>query len=396
MSDVLILGDPHIGASQNIGKTGTGSAINSRITDQMNLLDWTLDQALEHHINNIIITGDVFEEPKPPPYLISLFVSWLKKCQSNDVKVHIIIGNHDILRSGSFYTSPLDIISEAELEGIYVYKNIETIFIGNSAFTLIPFRDRKSFNCQLNSEAISLLKDVISYELCSIPLSYKKIVIGHLCLEGSIPVGDEIDDMLNELLCPLDMFCGYDYVWMGHVHKPQVLCDNPHISHIGSMDISNYGETDQEKNIIIYGNDGFINKIIPTRNLKKISISIPKDTDDTTKYVLDKLSEYKDLDDSILKLEVSLSSPELNPLDKKKIEKYLYDNGAFNISGFSESKKINLVKKENNDGISKSMTEMSAVKMYSQKFIEEKNRKLFMELASEIYSEFKSESKESN
>jgi exonuclease SbcD len=390
---ILILGDPHLGASQSLGKTGIGASLNSRIVDQINLLDWTLDQAIDENVSDIIITGDVFEDPKPAPYLISLFISWVKKCQSNNIKVHIIIGNHDILRSGNFYTSPLDIISEAEIDNVHVYKNIDTLFINNSAFTLIPFRDRKSFNCQNNSDAIVLLKDIINYELSSIPLTYKKIVVGHLCLDGSIPIGDEIDDMANELICPLDMFTGYDYVWMGHVHKPQVMCDKPHISHIGSMDISNYGETEQEKNIIIYNDGNFLTKKIPTRNLKKITIVIPKDTENTTAYVIDKLSEIKNFNKSIIKLEVSLSSTDLLSVDKKIIEKCLYDKGVFNISNFSENKKINFIKKEGQN-ISKAMTEMSAIKLYSDTFIEEKNRKIFIELASDVYSEFKNEVKD--
>ncbi len=49
MSTAIILGDPHVGKGTNIGKSGIGSSLNSRIVDQLNLLDWTLDRALEHH-----------------------------------------------------------------------------------------------------------------------------------------------------------------------------------------------------------------------------------------------------------------------------------------------------------------------------------------------------------
>ncbi|MDR9826287.1 hypothetical protein RCJ22_11765, partial [Vibrio sp. FNV 38] len=134
------------------------------------------------------------------------------------------------------------------------------------------------------------------YELASIPLTYKKILVGHLAIEGSIPVGDEIDDMANELFCPLDMFNGYDYVWMGHVHKPQVMKKtNPRIEHVGSMDLSNFGETDQKKYIVIvdcFSHDkDFEIEYLPTRPLKKLTVTVPKDTEDTTAYVLDELKK---------------------------------------------------------------------------------------------------------
>src|SRR5258706_9208661 len=131
--NVLILGDPHIGKNTGVGRVGIGSALNSRIVDQFDLLDWTLERAIEHHTDHIIITGDIFDEPKPTPVLITLFIGWLKKCQIHDIAVHIIVGNHDILRSGAVYSSPLDIISEVEFNKIHVYNNINTIIIGTTA-----------------------------------------------------------------------------------------------------------------------------------------------------------------------------------------------------------------------------------------------------------------------
>src|SRR5882672_10952979 len=102
MSVSLILGDLHIGAGISIGKPGIGTALNSRTIDKINLLDWVFDIAYSRQVENIILTGDIFEDPKPHPTLITLFLSWLKKCSNNNLQVHIIIGNHDIIRSGQF------------------------------------------------------------------------------------------------------------------------------------------------------------------------------------------------------------------------------------------------------------------------------------------------------
>ena len=396
--NVLILGDVHLGKSQSIGRVGIGSALNSRISDQMALLDWTLEQATENVVEHIIITGDVFEEPKPHPSLIALFISWLKRCQLHNISVHIIVGNHDLLRSGSVYSSPLDIISEAELEKIYVYKDVDTIIIGTSAFTLIPYRDRKSFSSATNKEALEILNNLLVYELAGIPLTYTKVLIGHLAIEGSIPVGDEIDDLTNELFCPLKMFNGYDYVWMGHVHKPQVLQkENPYIAHIGSMDISNFGETDHKKHIIILNaivKDTFTTKYLPTRPLQKINISIPKDVQDTTSYVLEEIKKAGVQDKGIIRVEVALTAPELQSINKATIEKFLLEQGASSINTISESKKVSLIKKDINNNIDTKMDISSAIKAYAQSYIEEANRSSFIELSMDIVNVFKNESKE--
>lgn len=397
MSLSILIGDPHIGKNCLQGKVGIGSHLNSRIEDQLNILDWTLDQAIEIVATDIIITGDVFEDPKPHPSLITFFISWLKKCQSNSVNVHIILGNHDILRSGYVHSSSLDIISEIELDNVSVYKNINTININTTSFTFLPFRDRKSLGSKNHDDAIAILKNSLIYELSSIPVTYKKVLVGHLAIEGSIPVGDEIDDLSNELFCPLDMFNGYDYVWMGHVHKPQIMKKkNPYIAHIGSMDISNFGETDHKKHIIIL--DSLINKFetkdIPTRNLKKISIVIPKDIIDTTEYVSQFIKNMNtNFDKSIVKVEVSLSSPELQPINKSVIEDLLLKNGVFNVASISESKKISPIKKNKNI-LNTKMDVVSSIKMYGELFIDEKNRTDFIELALEIYRSYKSELKQ--
>ncbi len=400
MTQAIILGDVHLGHSLNIGKATVGSNLNSKIVDQLNLLDWTLDQALDNNTSNIIITGDIFEDPKPHPSIITLFISWLKKCQANGVKVHLIAGNHDILRSGYVYSSPLDIISEVELENVFVYKDINTIFINSTAFTFIPFRDRKSLGKLVNSESLSLLQDIINYELASIPITYKKILVGHLAIEGSIPVGDEIDDMNNELFCPISMFNGYDYVWMGHVHKPQIMNKkNPYVAHIGSMDVSNFGESDHKKILILVDcnspDEDFKTIKIPTRNLKKISIIVPKDTEDSTQYVLDQIkSNNKNLEKSIVRLEVSLSSQDLKSVNKSVLEKYLTENGVFNVAGISESKKTNVIKKESSNNIDTNMDVASAIKTYASAYIDDSLKEKFIEISMDIYTQFKTEIKQ--
>lgn len=392
------MGDPHVGKNTGLGRAVVGANLNSRIADQLNLLDWTLERALEHHLEHIIITGDIFEDPKPHPSLLTMFVSWLKKCQVHGVHVHIVRGNHDILRSGYVYTSPLDVIEEVELENVSIYKDINTIIIGSTAFTMLPFRDRKSFGVGSNAEAISLLKDSLTYELASIPVTYQKVLIGHLAVEGSIWVGDEFDDVSNELFCPLDMFQGYDYVWMGHVHKPQVMQKkSPYIAHIGSMDISNFGETDQKKFVVVIDcneHDVWDTEDLPVRPLKQVTVVVPKDTEDTTRYVLDEIKKEQFWDKAIVRVNVSLATPELKSINKTDIEKYLTSKGAFNVTSITESKKPVLVKKDNNNTIDTKMDVATSIKTYSEKYIEDKVRPQFVELAMDILNLYRLEDKD--
>jgi DNA repair exonuclease SbcCD nuclease subunit len=392
---VIILGDTHLGRSLSIGKVGIGATLNSRVADQLNLLDWTLDLAVEKCSSDIIITGDIFEEPRPNPQLITMFIAWLKKCQAYHIHVHIIMGNHDLYRSGNVFVSSLDIISEMDLEYVSVYKEINTIIIGSNAYTLVPFRDRKSFITDSNTDALAILQNTISYELASIPITYTKILIGHLAIEGSIPIGDEIDDLTNELFCPVTMFNGYDYVWMGHVHKPQVMKkSNPYVAHIGSMDISNFGETDHKKHVVIIEDSNYSIEYLPTRPLKKITISVPKETENTTEFILESLKNEVDFSKSIVKLEISLLDSELKSVNKSEIETYIMSQGAFNVANISESKKLNLIKRDINNNIDTKMDVVSAIKTYAHTYVDASKKDSFIQLAMDIYNEYRAEGKE--
>ena len=350
MSIAMVVGDVHIGGSTNIGKPGIGHSLNSRISDQISLLEWILSTAIDSSVSDMFLTGDVFEDPKPHPSIITLFIEWLKKCSSHNIRVHIIIGNHDVLRSGQFYMSALDIISAADISGIFVYKNIDTIDLDGMSFTLIPFRDRRSFNTDSNAEAIEKLKEKLPYQLYSIPLENKKIVIGHISIEGSIPVGDEIDDMSNELYCPVDMFNGYDYVWMGHVHKPQVLSECPtRVAHIGSMDFSNFSEAQHKKQIIILDTkDEFFFKelTLPNRPLVQVNIDVPSDIKDTTSYIISNIvSSNNDFKKAIVRVNVLLNNPDTPTIDRPKIEEFILSLGAFSVFRICEERKISPIKK---------------------------------------------------
>ncbi len=387
----MIVGDLHIGKGQNLGKQAVGTALNSRVVDQLRLLDWIYDQAVFNNVRQLILTGDVFEEPKPHYSLVALFIDWLKQCSDYSINVHIIAGNHDILRSGQFTTSPLDIISSADIPHVFVYKRINTLHLENIGITFLPFRDRRSFNTDINEEALKLLKYQLPYEAASIGNNCKKILVGHMALEGSIPIGYELDDLANELFCPLDMFEKYDYVWMGHIHKFQVMSETPHVAHIGSMDISDFGEIDHTKYIVLFDTDKqdpikYIE--IPTRPLKHLTIELPENEANATDFIIKELEKQQGLENSITKLSIILSGQASYSIDRNIIEKKLYNKKVFYVSRISEERKFVSLKKQIDQTIDNTVNEVSAIKTYSS-LIDETQRQEFINLASSIVMEYK-------
>lgn len=395
MSKTLVIGDLHLGRGIKIGKPGIGTELNSRISDQFTLLEWVYDQAIENNVDRIIFTGDICEDVKPDYILIVYFIQWLKKCDVNNIIIDIVAGNHDLKRSGSHYISVLDIIQSAEVSNVFIHKQIDTIYNGPVGFTLLPFRDRRSFNLDSTSEALIKIKDLLVYEVSEIPLTYTKILIGHLAIEGSLWVGDEIDDTINELMCPIEMFNKFDFTWMGHVHRPQVRSDSPYVAHIGSLDISDFGETDHQKIIILFDSmfpTKFQEIKVPSRPLRRIRLIVPSGID-TTQSILDEIEKIEkniSFKNALVKLEISLIGKEAINADREKIEKIIYQYGAFYISNFSESRTITVVPVEKQTQLENTIEPKMAVKMYAEhlSFDSDDNKNLFITMCNKIIENY--------
>lgn len=397
MPATLIVGDIHLGKGLSMGRPGIGASLNSRILDQFRLCDWILDVAIDRHVTCMILTGDVFEDAKPDYILVDYFIQWLKRCAHVGIEVHIIAGNHDIRRSGSNYNSVLDIISSFEIEGIYVYKHINTIYHGLVGFTLVPFRDRKGFNAATMQDALERVKALIHYEAADIPATYDRVMVGHLAIEGSMFVGDEIDDINNELMCPVSMFEDYDYVWMGHVHKPQVLSQAPYVSHIGSLDLSDFGEVEQQKILVLFDAklpNKFEEIPVPSRQLRKIKVNVPE-FGNSTDAILAALAEAdasKSLEQAILKIEAQIVGSDVPLTERNLIEQACYKTyNVHNISAFTESRQTIVVPQEKRQDMDNTIDVKSAIKRYAddiESFENDEEKRLFIEEALAVYDAY--------
>jgi DNA repair exonuclease SbcCD nuclease subunit len=386
MSKSIIVGDVHLGKGTNIGKNVVGSMVNSRIEDQFKILNWIYDTAIKNDVHNLIFTGDIFQDTKPDIAVLLLIVEWLKKCSNNNIKCHLIVGNHDLRRTGTNNTSVLDLINGIDFPNIFVYKNLQSLNIGDNFYTFMPFIDRKMMGTSM-PEAIEVLRRQIKEEATKAKDVKKKILIGHMAIDGSM-YSDEIDELSNEIMCPSDMFFDYDYSIFGHVHKPQVMNEKPYVSHIGSMDISDFGETEQEKIIILIDNKlkgGFKEIPVPSRTLKRIRETIPKD-EDPTKYIINLLKKNKDFSDSIVKLEISFEDSTAAELDRNKVSELLSTLGVFNIAGFTETRNKLAVNKEK-ENVESDISPKAAVKVWAESIDDEDVKEQLINFCNEIIEE---------
>lgn len=343
----IIVGDPHLGKGSSIAKPKLGD-IHSRDNDKFNLLNWIIKKSLEpqNKTKNIIITGDIFEDYNPGLLLIKLFFKFILENKNHNF--FIIPGNHDLKRTGNNYLSVLDILYEFNLPNVFIYKSISSTIIDNTLITFLPFTDIRSLGAKNNQEAIEIIKNNLLKEVSIYKdNSYikEKVVIGHLTLDGALYVGDEVDDLQNEIFCPKDLFKDYSYVFMGHIHKPQVMCESPNYqAHVGSLDISDFGEINHEKNIIYFDENRKSNKQInisvPTRPLRHIAIVVPDglNIEDFICSEIIKFDKNNPIIDSTVKISIKIEDKKAPAINRKKIEELIASLGAHYLCDFSESR----------------------------------------------------------
>ncbi len=382
---ILIVPDIHLGKGTNIGKDPIGVGLNSKIIDQKNLLNFIYEQAIAQKVERIILLGDIWDDVNPKPAVVYVFLDWLIACTNANIFVDIIHGNHDYVRSGLNRVSMLDCVEITEIDKCNVFKNIQTINFRDLAITYIPFTDRRQLNAKTTDEALQFLETAIN-KSASAAKRPTKITVGHLALEGSLWIGDEISDDANELFCPIDMFNAFEYVFMGHIHTHQIINNSkPFAAHVGSIDHMIFSDTDNStKHIVLFDSaDKSIKTIkLPCRNLINIEIDIPADTLDETEYVMNYISKKADTSfkDSIVKLKIETIASDAGYVDKEKVNSLLNNHGIFHISSFNEIKRNERVLNTDID-IDEGMDHFKAVDMFMSNITADNNFKKDVALA---------------
>lgn len=396
---LLILGDLHIGKGLSIGRPAENGKFNSRIQDQINLLNWVRDLCVDKGIKDIFITGDVYQDYRPHPAVIGIFMIWLKTCAKSDINVHIVMGNHDILRTGQYVVSALDLVVQLEMPKVRFYKNVSRIDFDDFTVVLVPFRDKRMYEAKSKEQGLQMFADELATAYDDSGVRKTRVAIGHLAIEGSLSIGDEISDHLNELYVPPEMFDWFDYVWMGHIHHPQVIQHhNPYVAHIGSLDRSDFSKTEINGNkiAILLDSDGFFEEIpLPIRDLRPIKIDVPPGKE-STEYVINELcliSKKISFNESIVRLDITLNGPDLENVDRDKIESYLKNNlEIHHLCGFSESRSISMIQINPDDTFDNSMQVEETINKWAETrdhFVNDQERDEFKTAAREVLDQYK-------
>lgn len=212
---LLFIADPHLGARKN-------SSVFIKITEEF--FNITVPSIIdEHHIDQLWILGDLFEDRHELDTRIKLlafniFENLLNKF--NDLKINIITGNHDIYYKNSLDTTTLKMFFEYS-NRIHVVRTVEEYSVGGCSVIAFPWIWDTSEGFKKLKELYDVYEDTgkKQYDLC----------LGHFEINGGeVTPGTVMKSNISQ-----KYFSAFKHVYSGHFHIRQQLgnikyCGSPY------------------------------------------------------------------------------------------------------------------------------------------------------------------------
>lgn len=246
----------------------------SLIDDQRAMLLSVLSYIDELKPDAVVLAGDIYDKSIPSLEAINLFDEFLTKISQRKIPVLIISGNHDsqdrmtfgstlMKQSGIYFSqSYKSFDADAKISAVQLQDEY-----GPVNFYLLPFvRPVEKSYTQAMKEAIQKM-DINTNE--------RNILVAHQLVTGS-ERSDSEDISIGTLEdVDVSVFESFDYVALGHIHKPQK-CSSEKVWYSGSPLKYSFSEVNHEKglNLVELKKKGELcvqrKKIEPIRDLHEI------------------------------------------------------------------------------------------------------------------------------
>lgn len=257
-----------------------GKRVNgfSQIPDQKYILERILEIVKEQAPDAVLIAGDVYDKSVPSAEAVELCDWFLTRLAETGTRVMVTSGNHDsaeriafgakLLSGAGVHVSPV-------YDGTVTTVELEDEF-GKVRFSLLPFLKPAHVRPFFPDTEITGYSDALETALagCGREDDVRHVLIAHQLVTGAersesedISVGgtDNIDATVFE---------GFDYVALGHLHRPQNVGKN--LRYCGTPLKYSFSEASHEKSVTLVTLKEKGNVTIdtiplkPLRNLKKI------------------------------------------------------------------------------------------------------------------------------
>ena len=268
MIKLLHFADLHLGV-ENYGRIDPTTGLSTRLMDFLRAYDQVVDYALENDIDLVVFAGDAYRTRDPNPTYQREFAKRIRRLSAAGVPIVLVAGNHDTPHAAGRATT-VDIFATLEVENVFVARKPEVIPIetkdGPVQVLALPWIIRSALlardeykNRSLEEINQLILDKIINIVegpeglISQLDRTLPTIFAAHATVQGAV-YGSERSVMLGqEVILPPGLVrnTAFDYVALGHIHKHQVLHDNPPVIYSGSVERIDFGEEREDKGFVV-------------------------------------------------------------------------------------------------------------------------------------------------
>ena len=354
---IIHFADLHLGV-ENYGRVDAASGLSSRFLDFLSALDKVVDFALGNGIDLVLFCGDAYKSREPTQTQQREFARRINRLCTNGIPIFLLIGNHDLPNAIGRATTT-EIFDTLAIKNVYVSSRPQIYPIPTSSGTiqilslpwlrrsgLLSKEETKNLNLeQLNQKLQQALTDTIAAYIPKLDPGLPTILAAHAWVTGaqvgserSMTIGQEQAILLSNIANP-----AFDYVALGHIHKHQVLSDNPPVVYAGSLERLDFSEEEDAKGFYLVEIEtdkktgkrrtSFDFHPVQGRRFLTINTAIQPQDADATSTVLRAIAEQEDrVRDAVVRLNISLPAEMEGQLRDNDIRNGLKEAHYFTIA----------------------------------------------------------------
>lgn len=243
---------------------------NSQLEEQTLFLKWIENYISDEKIDVLLISGDVFDSASPSNQSMKMYYNFLMKLKGTACKSVIITGgNHD---SAGILNAPKELLEALSIKVVgKATENIEDevfeidIATEKVIIAAVPYLRDGDIRRAVAGESFEDLTDkyktalINHYELAAAQCKLINtkdvpvIAMGHLFAIGGSISDSEQNIYVGTLghIGAADFPTYFDYIALGHLHRPQIIGGNEKVRYSGSPHILSFSEVNYDKKVLI-------------------------------------------------------------------------------------------------------------------------------------------------
>ena len=349
---ILHFADAHIDMA-NYGRHDPETGLPLRVLDFLKSLDTIVDAAVNEKVDMVIFAGDAYKDRSPAPTFQREWGRRIIRLSHAKIPTLLLVGNHDLSPAigrahaiQEFDTLQVPYVRVLQTPELLRPKDLWDLPVqvialpwiarsGLMASLDMSGTDSSEVFANIESRISELVEDWLEEVDPSLPL----ILTAHASVQGATFGSERMVMLGSDLVLPGSLVKNprFDYVALGHIHKPQDLNEGrqPPVIYPGSIERVDFGEAADDRFFIVADVARGKTKV-EWRKLKEARRFIDRrivlaSSENVTENLKDALPKPKEIEGAIIRLTVEYPREYDSLIDESALRKYAEEAFEFHL-----------------------------------------------------------------